>query len=110
MINKLINWLLRFRVSLLIKHATWTREDENALSAYLSTLSGKRLILVLQKLSIQRNTTAVMNGTPHVCGQAVGYSLVLQDIQTLSGAAPQSSNTEDQAEQGDAGNLDYLHP
>ena len=111
MLNHLITYLLKRRLRHATAHAQWTPEDETALFSFLSSAAGKRFIFVLQKSAIQRNVSAVMNGTPHACGQAAGYSLVLQDIHTLSGAATQCGiYSEDPANQGSAGSLDHLHP
>ena len=88
----------------------WSRDDEAALSRFLTGDTGRKLTSRLRNSSLAMNAQAVQEGNLATCGRAAGYMLAIADLQSLSvSSSPQEERSEESDFMGIA-SLAHLTP
>jgi hypothetical protein len=76
-----------------VNEPKWEDEDEKAWTGFLSTLTGKKLSLVLLNLTLRQNASAVMK-KPEALADACGYAKGFRGcVATLESLASQKLNS-----------------
>ena len=88
----------------------WENEDAVALTVFLNSKTGRKLVALLRNASVEANANAAVNSSAHLNGTAAGVMAAIRYIESFSRPVPAHEDDTEEAGTEATDILEHLRP